>query len=174
MTKNGIFLITWHNSSGISLYAIKKIIPNVKIFSAGALKRKDLVTIPLKYNPGVGLIKIAKYLERKTPVLHTFEGIIGKKILDYDFCGIKLKVAEGSLEIINKYKHLVVPVTAYLNDKNEFDIYFGEKIFRTMEFEELHNQEILNKLFDYFINDLKKHKPAQVSIDYYLELNSLG
>ncbi|MEI8349920.1 MAG: hypothetical protein WCI77_07180 [Candidatus Omnitrophota bacterium] len=162
--------MAWHNSAFYLIpYALCEIITDLQVFTYTEFKYIDKLSIPMKDGAAVSLLKMAKILENNTPILHYFDGPLGKRDLRYTLFGTDAFFARGIMQLLRSYSPSVIPVTSYLKGEADADIYIGNDLFARKNLETLSDYQIFNTIMEYFINDLRTKDPTQFLMYYWLK-----
>jgi len=166
--KPALFM-SWHNAAFYLIpYALCEVVPHLEVFTYAEFRYIDKPSIPMRDSAAVSLLKMAKMLESNRPILHYFDGPLGKKDLRYILFGVDVFFARGTIQLLRDYTPLVIPITAYVTAEAAADLYIGNDLFAQKNLATLSDYQIFDSIMDYFINDLRTKDPTQFLMYYWL------
>ena len=163
--------IGWHHSKYNELLKPKEIDPKLRGFRAKNWPENREHYTSIEQNHKTALLKMAKLIENKIPIISAFDGGVGEKNLKGNLFGNEIYFARGMIYLLKEFNPEFIPVTVYIDENNleNIDIYIGKNLFRKNEAKNLSDEEILQRMINYFSEDLKKHGPHHFNFPWLLK-----
>lgn len=92
-----------------------------------------------------------------------FDGGLGKKYFKTKYLGIDYEFPRGLMYVLKKTQPVVVVQTAYFDEQGKTHIYLNDEVFKEGELQSLSEEQILERLINFFEEDLKKQPGWQIS-----------
>ena len=151
-----VLILGWHHGAFMfSGYAVVKLIPDIIRPNERLYPVQGNECVVISKNRLERAAQMMEIIKKNKPIFATFESKYGKRDNEVRIFGAKTYVSSSIIGYARQFKLTVIPMTIYMNDNKDVDVYFGSSLF-AKGLLQINDREALKLLVDYFEEDLKR------------------